>query len=99
MQVRRVIHSDLKQILDLYQHLNPSEILVSHEEKIEQTWNEILNSPYIRFYVLEKDLRILSTCAMSVIPNLSRGCAPYGLVENVVTDKNFRRQGLATQFL
>jgi hypothetical protein len=99
MQVRRVIHSDLKQILDLYQHLNPSEVLVSHEEKIEQTWNEILNSPYIRFYVLEKDLRILSTCVMSIIPNLSRGCAPYGLVENVVTDKNFRRQGLATQFL
>jgi GNAT superfamily N-acetyltransferase len=42
---------------------------------------------------------LVSSCALSVIPNLTRGCKPYGLIENVVTHSNHRNQGYGKALL
>ena len=34
-----------------------------------------------------------------IIPNLTRGQRPYAFVENVITDKNYRKKGYATACL
>jgi GNAT superfamily N-acetyltransferase len=36
---------------------------------------------------------IVATCTLIVIPNLTRGGAPYALIENVVTDVQHRKRG------
>jgi GNAT superfamily N-acetyltransferase len=42
---------------------------------------------------------LVSTCAIIVIPNLTRGCRPYGVIENVVTHTSHRRRGYGTALL
>jgi GNAT superfamily N-acetyltransferase len=32
-------------------------------------------------------------CTITVIPNLTRGCRPYGVLENVVTHADHRNRG------
>ncbi len=42
---------------------------------------------------------MVSCCALSIIPNLTRGCRPYGVIENVVTHPAYRRKGYGTALL
>jgi len=49
------------------------------------------NSNYIIVGVLEE--KIVTTCYLNIIPNITWGPAPYALIENVVTSMQFRRNG------
>ena len=49
--------------------------------------------------VAEEDGKIVSSCICVIIPNLTRGQRPYALIENVITDKDYRKRGLATACL
>jgi ribosomal protein S18 acetylase RimI-like enzyme len=49
--------------------------------------------------VAETEGRLVASCVITVVPNLTHGARPYAVIENVVTDTNCRRQGWATQCL
>jgi GNAT superfamily N-acetyltransferase len=44
--------------------------------------------------VAEEDGRLLSTCNIAIVPNLTRSARPYAVIENVVTRSGARRRGL-----
>ena len=49
--------------------------------------------------VAEEEGHLVSSCVCVIIPNLTRGQRPYAFVENVITDKDYRKKGLATACL
>ena len=37
--------------------------------------------------------QLISSCMLTIIPNLTRACRPFGVIENVVTQSAYRGQG------
>ncbi len=56
-------------------------------------------NPGAHLFVGEADGELVSSCVLFVLPNLSRGARPFGLVENVVTRRDRRNRGYATVVL
>lgn len=90
--------SDLKELLALYLHLHPHDPEIAVED-IQFHWEAILANPLLRYVVARTDNCLVSTCALALIPNLTRGSRPYGLIENVVTHPNWRNRGIGTSVL
>ena len=92
--VRTIHRHELPQLLALYRQLNPNDEARPSKEVVESVWDAIQANPALHYFAIEREGRLVSACALTIIPNLTRGARPYGLIENVVTDSGFRRQGL-----
>lgn len=55
--------------------------------------------PRLSLLVAEADGVLVGSCFLAMIPNLTRGARPYGLIENVVTHAGYRKQGIGTGLL
>lgn len=96
--IREASKNDLKEILELY--LNLHETTVPEEtEQLHRIWEKIMNDKDHHLIVCEVDGKIVSSCVCVVIPNLTRNVRPYAFVENVVTHKDYRGKGYATDCL
>ncbi len=85
--------NDLPALLALYQQLHPQDapMDVPHARA---TFESILGNPLLELMVAEAEGVVVATCYLNVIPNLSRGLAPYAVLENVVTEQRLRGQGI-----
>lgn len=100
MTLRSATPDDLPDLLRLYRFLHPADPIVDpQDEAVRGHWLRIIDDPRLRYYVVEHSGVLAATCALTLIPNLTRGLRPYGVIENVVTDPDFRRQGLGTRVL
>jgi GNAT superfamily N-acetyltransferase len=97
--VREVQESELDALLDLYTHLHSKDDSLPARDVTEATWQQIMSSDCFRYFAIELDDQLVSSCTITIVPNLTRGCRPYGLIENVVTRDGYRKQGLATRLL
>jgi ribosomal protein S18 acetylase RimI-like enzyme len=91
--VRRLTDDDLDALLILYPHLHPNDAPLPARAEVERVWRAALAQPGSRYYGTFDGPRLVAACAVIVIPNLTRGCRPYAVIENVVTHGDYRRQG------
>jgi GNAT superfamily N-acetyltransferase len=98
MEIRELDKYDLADLAVLYSHLHESEESASIEI-LQDTWDQILATSGLYYFGLFIGDQLVSSCNLSVIPNLTRHCQPYGLIKNVVTHKLFRKQGHGTAIL
>ena len=59
----------------------------------------LLAHPGVTLILAECDGVPRATCTLAVVPNLSHGGRPYGVIENVVTAAAHRRRGLGRAVL
>ncbi|TVR52506.1 MAG: GNAT family N-acetyltransferase [Puniceicoccaceae bacterium] len=99
MTTREILSDELEGLLALYKHLHTSDDPLPADDEVQGIWQEICASSRYRYFGAFAGGRLVSTCTLSVTPNLTRGCRPYGLIENVVTHPGYRRRGLGRMVL
>ena len=92
-KVRSATKSDLQQLVALYRHLHDDDVIPS-DDQVEAAWNAIVTTRGMSVFVAEQEHALVASCVLSISPNLTRGCRPYGLIENVVTHQRHRRRGI-----
>lgn len=98
MEFRKLTEQDLPSLLELYKQLQPDDE-ASSEKKSKTVWQEIENNPDIHYFGAIDNGKVVSTCFAVYIPNLTRNSRGFCFVENVVTDKDYRNQGLASRVI
>ena len=92
MQIRLAHSRDYDQLLDLLHQLNPADPEVTEVEF--KVFQEIIDSEYLDLIVAEGEARLLGSCYLNIIPNMTRGGKPYAVIENVITDSRHRNRGI-----
>ena len=59
----------------------------------------IVASDALHLFVGAIDGELVATCYLNIIPNLSRSVSPYGIIENVVVDRERRTHGLGKKIV
>jgi GNAT superfamily N-acetyltransferase len=93
LNIRELQSHDLQALLALYAHLHKQDEPPPSPEIAEAVWAEALRNPRIKYFGGFASSALISSCTLTVIPNLTRACRPYGVIENVVTHVAHRGQG------
>lgn len=96
--VREAVKEDLDELLNLYLFLHEKNI-PKKSEYLENTWKTIIEDINHHIIVNEINGKIVSSCVCVIIPNLTRNIRPYALIENAVTNDEYRGKGYATECL
>lgn len=96
--IREIVESDFDNLLELYMqlHNNP---FPDKNDKVMEIWSSILNDSNHHIIVADIDGKIVSSCVCVIVPNLTQKQRPYAFIENVITDKEYRKKGFATSCL
>ena len=98
LTVRPAVRADLPQLLALYPHLDPADQLPPIETA-ERRLDELRAYRGSTILIGVADGTVVASCTLIVVPNLTRGGQPYGLIENVVTHAAYRGRGYGKQVL
>jgi N-acetylglutamate synthase-like GNAT family acetyltransferase len=96
--IRIAEERDFEGIINLLRQLNPEDPVIT-DGRDKMIFARILKESNLRILILEESGKIIATCYLNIIPNLTRNAAPYAVIENVVTDAAFRNQGFGKTLL
>ena len=96
--VREAVKEDLDELLNLYLFLHEKNI-PENSEHLENTWKTIIEDINHHIVVKEINGKIVSSCVCIIVPNLTRNIRPYALIENVVTNEEYRGKSYAIECL
>ena len=72
-------------LLGLYTHLHEHDDPRPSAPEVHAGWAEALANPRIQHFGGWDGGNLISSCMLTIIPNLRRACRPLGVIENVVT--------------
>jgi len=98
MIIREIKEQDFEELQRLYSQLTGTPASEKDEE-LSQLWETVLDDKNHHIIVAEESGRLIATCVCVIIPNLTKHHRPYAFIENVVTDENYRGQGVGTACL
>lgn len=98
MEERLARNEDLLGLLELYRQLTPEDPPLDLSEA-RPIWDGIEASDDLRYFVAVDGQKLVSTCNIAIVPNLTRKGASWAIIENVVTDEAYRRQGIGKRLM
>lgn len=96
--IRKATQGDIPRILDLYKELT-GEKQNSPSDTIDRVFAEITASPNQEFLVAEKEGSVVATLFLQIVPNLSHNTCPWVILENMIVDSRYRRQGIGRRLV
>ena len=91
VEVRRLRAGELDALLDLYLHLHETDAPLPAD--VERIWQQSLAHPGLSYIGAFVAHRLVASCMLVVVPNLTRGGRPWAVIEHVVTAKAHQRRG------
>ena len=98
LRIRHANRDDLSRLLDLYQHLAPGDDRPGLDQAA-RIFEQFATYNGSAIFLGEVVGVLAASCTLVVVPNLTRGGRSYGLIENVVTHRDFRSRGFGKQLL
>jgi len=87
----------LPMILELYRQMNPEDTPIDIITA-NNIWEEIEKNK-IKYFVAMDGNKIVSSCYLAIIPNLTRNGRSNGFIENVITDAQYRKRGIGKKVI
>ena len=101
LNIREALLSDVKDLNELYM-----KHLTQYPPKEEQDINKweiqlktLIDNPDYHLLVGELNGKVITSVTLIVIRNLTHNLRPYSVIENVVTNSDFRNKGYASQLM
>ncbi len=98
VKIREALPKDYASIMSLYRQLQPEDPIVD-ESKGKLVFENIIESGINFLLIGEIGNSVVSSCYLNVIPNLTRELHPYAVLENVITDQDFRNKGIGKSII
>jgi GNAT superfamily N-acetyltransferase len=101
METREIRKDELDQLLEFYDlHLwDVKDDPLPEKKIVDETWNSIIENHNLAALGVFDKGELMASCSIAVIPNLTRGCRPYALIEHIATHRQYRRKGYASAML
>lgn len=96
--IREININDFDGLSELYTNLHNNPPIEKNKNNL-RLFSEIVEDENHHIIVAEEDRKIVSSCVCVIVPNLTHNQQPYAVIENVVTHKDYRKRGLASQCL
>ena len=87
-----LLENELLSLLELYKQLNLEDNMIN-ESTAKNIWKNI-ETQNIKYFIAKENGKIIASCYICIIPNLTRGGKSIGFIENVITDIEYRRKGI-----
>lgn len=68
------------------------------DDEIKTLWHGIMTDPNYHIVVGIQAKKIIPSCVMIIVPNLTHGQRPYALVENVITHPRTEVKGMQHKY-
>lgn len=98
MEFRTLTETDIPSLIDLYKQLDPVNESMELEES-KQIWEKICEDKNIKYFVAVDGDKVVATCWSCLMPNMTHHGRPICFIENVVTHKDYRKQGLGKKVI
>ncbi len=95
---RLLTEKDIPSLLELYVQLDENNRDLTTEASLP-VWKTISKNQNIKYFGAFDEDKIVSTCFTMIIPNLTAQGRSICFMENVVTHKDYRKQGLARKVI
>ena len=92
-----LLENELLSLLELYKQLNPEDNIID-EFTAKNIWKRI-EAQNIKYFIAKENGKIIASCYICIIPNLTRGGKSIGFIENVITDIEYKGKGIGKNIM